>query len=310
MIEYLFGNDTFTGRKIIDTKARSARACVRWVDRDEAEGTPLEYLMDLGKGSLLGNVVVVLRDPSSYSEDVREALLAVSEAPYSGAMILWDTVFDARTSFHKRMKRLRDAQGLYQPRSEEDMVRFTLAYAREQGGDIAAISPQVIYAVVHRTGLDVWAIVQELHKISVLSPDTLARDVESIVPERETSSESAFPLLQAIVSKQKSSAIAILQDMVTGGASEEFILAMLAYQFRLFLAISMGRAVGISMEAVHKKTNLHQHAIAKAAPFASRLSVTAIGDILAKISAAQRSVHTKSMDGQSIVTMLIIGLCR
>ena len=67
---------------------------------------------------------------------------------------------------------------------------------------------------------------------------------------------------------------------------------------------------GESFSAVHQKTKLHPTAIAKAAPFASRLSVSAIGEALARIAAAEKSLHTKSMDGQSIITMLIIGLTR
>lgn len=310
MIAYLFGDDTFTGRNIITQRALSSRAQIRWVDREEAEKTPVENLMDAGKGSLLGNVIVVMRNPSSYPEDVRDALLESCDASYTGNVILWDTEFDARTSFHKRMRRLSDSQGVYQPRDEREMAHWALRYAQDQEGDLAKIAPQIIRAIVRKVGLDVWAIVQELHKLEVLPLETLSSEVDNIVPDRDSGFESAFPLLQAIVSKQKHTALSVLRNMFVSGASEEFILAMLSYQFRLFLAIRMGKDAGESFSAVHQKTNLHPTAIAKAAPFVARLSVSAIGEVLAKIAAAEKSLHTKSMDGQSIVTMLIIGLTR
>ena len=310
MIAYLFGDDTFTGRNIINQRALSSRAQVRWVDREEAEKTPLEHFMDAGKGSLLGNVIVVMRNPSSYSEEIRDALLEACSSSYAGNVILWDTEFDARTSFHKRMKRLKESEGVYQPKDENGMVHWALRYAEEQGEDFGKIEPQVIRAVVRKVGFDVWATVQELHKIAMLPPETLSSEVDNAVPDRDNGFESAFPLLQAIVSKQRHAALSILQNMLVSGASEEFILAMLSYQFRLFLAIRMGKDGGESFSAVHQKTKLHPTAIAKAAPFASRLSVSAIGEALARIAAAEKSLHTKSMDGQSIITMLIIGLTR
>ncbi len=310
MIAYLFGDDTFTGRNIINERALSSRAQLRWVDREEVEKTPLESFMDAGRGSLLGNVIVVMRNPSSYSEDVRDALLQACDASYTGNVILWDTEFDARTSFHKRMKRTGDCRGVYQPKDERGMLAWALGYAKDQGEDFARIDSNAIRMVVRKVGLDVWAAVQELHKLAVLPPETSFSELENAVPDRDSGFESAFPLLQAIVSKQKHTALNVLQNMFVSGASEEFILAMLSYQFRLFLAIRMGKDSGESFSSVHQKTNLHPTAIAKAAPFVARLSVSAIGEVLAKIAAAERSLHTKSMDGHSIVTMLIIGLTR
>ncbi len=310
MIEYMFGDDTFTGRSVIAAKARDIRAHIRWIDKEEAQRVPLEELLDAGKGSLLGNVLVVMRNPSGYPEEVREALLAIPDS-YSGNVVLWDTEFDARASFHRRMKGKKGARSMYQPKYEKEMVQWCLGYAKGAGDDISSIPEHAIRAVVRQVGCDVWAAAQELHKLAVLSPDLLARGAEAFIPDREGGFSSAFPLLQVIVSKKPALALRMLQDMFAGGASEQFILAMLGYQFRLFLAIRMGKDAGKQLSVIHKEAGFHPNAIEKAAPFVTRLSVAGIEEILARIAAAEKSLRTaKSMDGQSIVTMLVIGLCR
>ncbi len=303
MIEYIFGDDTFAARKRIHEYARSVSAQVHFVDKERIQSDSLEDIFNLAKGSLFGNILLVLEDPSVYSEDVREGILLYLEKTKTGNIILWDRSVDKRLTFYKKMKQLVSAKEYQQPKTEDAMISWIMDYA-------PGLSRDVCRALVAKTGFDVWAAASEVDKLLALPRAVQVSDVHELVVQRDTAVATAFPLLDAIVRKQQVLAVRLLSEMLDDGASERFILAMLAYQFRLFLAVRMGKDAGQSVESIHKKTHFHPIAIGKAMQGASRLSVPTISEIMSKISAVEKSLITTTMDARSIVTMLIIGLCR
>jgi DNA polymerase III delta subunit len=303
MIQYVFGDDTFTARKNIHEQAEALHATIRWVDKEDSESSSIEELFDSAKGSLLGNMFVVLQDPSSYSEEVRDRILATCEGTYSGNVLLWDRSVDKRLTFYKKIKALVPSKEMAAPADEEAMAKWATTYAPD-------IPLPAMYELISRVGCDVWSVANEIDKLRVLDSPVEATHVQEVVAQRDTSYSSAFPLLDAIVRKQKVSAVAQLNELLDGGASERFVLAMLAYQFRLFLGIKMGQASGESVSGIQKKTGLHPVSIQKGMAVASRLSVDVISDVLNRIAATEKSLVTTTMDPRSIVTMLVIGLCR
>lgn len=302
MIEYVFGDDTLTARETIQEKSLKLQASIRWVAKEDAEREPLESLFDSGKGSLLGRVVVVLENPSSYSEEVREKILSLCEKEYSGNVFLWDKNVDKRLSFHKKIKQLVPSQETKQPFDEQGMVKWIASYAPD-------IPLDAVRVVASRVGFDVWAAKSELEKLAVLPSPVSASDVERVVALRDEVYGSAFPLLDAIMRKQKPLAVRMVGELLQGGASERFILSMLAYQFRLFLALRVGKGNGESVSSIHTKTGFHPVAIQKAMPMALRIPLDSIAEMLGKVAATEKSLITTTMDGKSIVTMLIISLC-
>lgn len=303
MIQYLFGDDTFTARKNIHDQAVTSSAAIRWVDKEEGENASLEELFDSGKGSLLGSMVVVIQDPSLYPEEVRERILAACEGSYSGNVILWDRNVDKRLAFHKKVKGMVASKEMQQPKTEDDMGRWISSYAPD-------IPVDAVRELVLRVGCDIWSATNEIDKLRTLPVPIQASDVARLVAQRDTSYSSAFPLLDAIIRKQKTTAVRMLNEMLLSGASERFILAMLAYQFRLFLGVKIGKERGESVLGIEAKTDLSYGAIQKGIQAVSRLSVDAISELLQRIAATEKSLVTTTMDPRSIVTMLIIGLCR
>ncbi len=303
MIQYVFGDDTFTARKNIHEAAESLGASIRWIDAEESEKESIEALFDSARGSLLGTMFVVIQDPSLYPEELRDRILENCEKQQSGNILLWDRAVDKRLAFHKKIKRLVDSKEVSSPIDEQGMVKWITAYAPD-------ISVPVAQELVRRVGLDVWSATTEIDKLRALPSPVSVSDVQRTVAQRDTSYASAFPLLDAITRKQRAVALRLLGEMFDGGASERFILAMLAYQFRLFLAVQIGKDSGENISSMKEKTGLHPVAIQKAIPMASRLSVPVLSEILGKIAATEKSLVTTTMDPKSIVTMLVIGLCR
>lgn len=308
MIRYFFGDDTITARERIAAIANDQNATIRWVDAEDARDASLEALLD-GSSSLFGKTLVVLRDVSSFPEHIRTALLTLIEGRGEGReLVAWDrTIPDARLSFTKKMKASAHCEQFLQPKDERAMATWATSYAKGTGS--STLSPAVIAEIVRLVGCDVHAVASEVAKCSVL-PSVAAQDVPRIVPQRGEEDTSAFPLLTAIVAKRSQDAVRMVGELLNGGSSERFILSMLAYQFRLFLAVRIGKERNADVSIIHRATMFHPVAIQKALPHVSHMTLTAIMDALVRIHATERTLSTSSMDPRSMVTMLVMALSK
>lgn len=303
MIRYFFGDDTIMARGRIAELAKQENAQIRFVDKEDVGQQSLQSLLDSSHNSLFGKIVVVLRDVSTFPEDIRAQVLELAEkGETTGEIIAWDAAMpDARLSFTKKIKKIAYSEAFLQPKDEAGMVAWAATRT--------TLSPAVLAEIVKRVGQDVHALASEIAKCSVLDSVTL-HDIAQIVPERGQQDVSAFPLLEAIVAKRQKDAVRILGTLIDSGSSERFILSILAYQFRLFLAVRIGREKGADVSVIHRATAFHPVAIQKAMPVVSRISLASITDALVRIGSTEKTINTSSMDPRSMVTMLVIALAK
>ncbi|MCE9643196.1 MAG: hypothetical protein K8Q97_02595 [Candidatus Andersenbacteria bacterium] len=311
MIRYFFGEDTRTARAKIAAYANKSHAQVRFVDEDDMRNSPIEAIFDSAKGSLFGVSLLVFRDPLSYSEAVRTQIIEYcTPENMKGDSIFWQRGgADARSAVHKFLKKNAEVEQFPAIGDIQQGVRWIQNYIKEGGMKDDAIEQDAMISLVQRVGFDTYALASELQKLVAYKEVVTKDDVESIVPERSSAVPSAFPLLEAITAKKPIIATNILQSMIAGGASERFITSMIAYQFRLFLAVRMGIDNNESASVISKQSKFHPIAVQKATPIVRRLSVPVIQDALVRIAGVERSMNSnKTMDPRSIVTMLVIGL--
>ncbi len=310
MIRYFFGGDTITARGRIDALATQRNAQIRFIDAEDLGEKSLESLFDASHNSLFGKTIVVLRHVSAFPEEIRSQLLGLIErGELAHDVIAWDcTMPDARLTFTKKIKKTAACESFLQPNDEQDMATWAAGYAKNQYSD-AIFSPAAIAEIVKRVGQDVNAVASEIAKCSVATPLSVA-DIARLVPDRGVQDTSAFPLLEAIVARRSQDAVRILGNLIDGGSSERFVLSMLAYQFRLFLAVRIGRGKNMDVSGIHRATGFHPVAIQKAMPAVSRMSLFAITDALTRINATEKTINTSSMDPQSMVTMLVLSLAK
>ncbi|OGY30929.1 MAG: hypothetical protein A3C02_00460 [Candidatus Andersenbacteria bacterium RIFCSPHIGHO2_02_FULL_45_11] len=310
MIQYFFGDDTITARGRIAALAEKEHAQIRFVDKEDVGEMSLQSLLDASHNSLFGKTIVVLRDVATFPEHIRSQLLELAEqGTLSHEMIAWDrTAPDARLTFTKKIKKAVHCEAFMQPKDPQGITTWAATYAAREYAD-AAFSPGVLAEIVRLVGQDVNAVASEVAKCSVLASVT-ADDIARIVPQRAEQDTSAFPLLEAIVTHRSKDALRILGNIIDGGASERFVLSMLAYQFRLFLAVRIGHEKNADASVIHRATGFHPIAIQKAMPVVSRMQLAAITDALVRIGATEKTINTSSMDPRSMLTMLVLALAK
>ncbi len=311
MIRYFFGEDTRTARAEITAYANKSHAQVRFVDEDDIKKSSIESVFDSAKGSLFGASFLVFRDPLAYSEPIRTQILDyLTPERMKADSIFWQRGgVDARSAMHKFLKKNAGVEQFPAIGDIRQGVQWVRAYMQEDGMQSDAMHQDAIMLLLQRVGFDTYALVSELQKLAAYKDVITKEDVEKIVPERSGAVASAFPLLEAITAKRPAIATGILQKMIEDGASERFIASMIAYQFRLFLAVRIGIDGSESASVISKQSKLHPIAVQKAMPMVRRLSIPAIQDALVRIAGVERSMNSnKTMDPRSIVTMLVVSL--
>lgn len=311
MIRYFFGEDTRTARVKITAYAHQAHAQIRFVDEADITGSSIESIFDNAASSLFGASLVILRDPLSYSESIRTQIIEYcTPKNIKGETIFWQRgSADARSAVHKFLKKHADVEQFPEIKDVPFAVQWVGKYMQEVGANPEAIQHDAIISLLQRVGFDTHALASELQKLLAYKEIITKEDILHIVPERNNAVSSAFPLLEAITAKKATVATTILQTMITDGASERFITSMIAYQFRLFLAVRMGIERNDDIASISKQSKMHPIAIQKALPIARRLSIPVIQDALVRIAGVERSMNSnKTMDPRSIVTMLVVSL--
>lgn len=310
MIQYFFGDDTIMARGRIAALATQKNAQIRFIDAEDVGEQSLESLFDASHQSLFGNTIVVLRDISTFPEEIRNQLLEIAQkGDLTHDVVAWDrTLPDARLTFTKKIKKTAHCESFLQPKDERGMVTWAQEYSKALGTD-TSLSPAILTEIVRRVGYDVSVVASEVAKCSVLDTVTIA-DITRFVPECAFQETSAFPLLEAIVAKRNKDAMRILNSFIDSGSSERFVLSMLAYQFRLFLAVKIGREQGADVVTIHRATGFHPVAIQKAMPAVSRMSLAVITEALVRIGATEKTINAGGMDERSMVTMLVVSLSK
>ncbi|HSX25338.1 MAG TPA: hypothetical protein VLG69_05210 [Candidatus Andersenbacteria bacterium] len=311
MIRYFFGEDVLTTRGRITALAQSLQAQLRFVDESNILSSSLEVIVDQAKGSLFGKALLIFRDPLSYHQDIRDQLVEYVESSHSGEIIFWERGNpDARSSLHKLFKKSAEVEQFQNITDIQQGLKWITKYISEHRDNTdTMISRDAAMLLLQRVGFDTFSLASEIQKLLAYHIPISREDVENIVPERALDAVSAFPLLDAISVKNSKAAIALLVRMIAGGASERFILSMIAYQYRLLLAVRIGLDERMDSMQIAKLSKLHPIAIQKTIPLAKRFSLSAIHDALLRIAGTERSMNTnKTMDDRSIVTMLVSSL--
>lgn len=308
-MKYFFGEDSFTAKGRVLALAHEMQAQVLFVDEDDIKASSLESILDRSAGSLFGRTLVIFRDPLSYSDIIRDALADYVVQGGGNAIVFWQLEnVDARLGLHKQLLKHADVEQFPGLMNDLDALQWVQRYVREYSQEKTSMSPDAVKLLIQKSGYDTWALASEIQKLCTGVSAITADQVAQAVTERMSDEASIFPLLEAIVAKRGDAAMRMLAIIMESGASERFVLSMLAYQFRLFLAIQAGLAQGDSLETIARTAKLHPIAIKKAAGIARRISLAAIHDVLVRIMASEKSLYTTTMDPRSIVTMLVATL--
>jgi len=154
---------------------------------------------------------------------------------------------------------LQDLQGVAEVRRFDPLPPDRVqAWIRERlRGRGQAIAPPAVALLAERVGGDLWALSQEMEKLSLFTQGRRPIGVEDVRllvwAEQEF---TVFQFVDGVVERRFPVAIASLQTLLRDGASASYLLVMLGRQVRMLLEAQEALAEGLSPEEVGPRVGL------------------------------------------------------
>lgn len=191
MIYLLFGENTYLRE----------RELTRLLDGGESErfdGATLERcdIPDIFSGQTLfsDKRTIVIRDLSENSAVWPEIESYVGSVPSDTTLLLVETKTDKRSRTYKVLQKVADIKEFHNFKQPHEAVSFALGEAKVRG---VTLDRHLAQYLVTRIGIDSWAIVHALEKLSVLD-EVNERVIDDVIDADPT--EQVFGLFEAALS--------------------------------------------------------------------------------------------------------------
>jgi DNA polymerase-3 subunit delta len=160
-------------------------------------------------------------------------------------------------------------------------------------------------------GDDLRNLASEIEKLGLYAggrPVTAA-DVDNLVPG--SSETSIFTLVDAVVERQFTTALRAMHSMLEAGAAPQYLLFMLARQFRLvLLARELGRQGVGGSDLMDRLGMRSEFPFRKTVRQASRYTARAVQQALERLLEADVAMKTGRQDPELALELLVADLCR
>ncbi|MFC1617653.1 DNA polymerase III subunit delta [Patescibacteria group bacterium] len=191
--------------------------------------------------------------------------------------------------------------------ADYEVSNWVQAEVARREGEIAPSAAAKLAAYI---GNDLWRLSNEIEKLIIYrsNQEIRAEDVELLVKAKLD--ENIFNLVDAVSNSNVSQALKLLHENFEQGQSEQYLLAMISYQFRNLAQIKPLLDEGMPEDLIKKQTGLHPFVIKKTATQARRFSqdkIKKIYDILVRTDIAMK---TGKVEQKTALDLLVVGLCR
>lgn len=179
------------------------------------------------------------------------------------------------------------------------------------------IEPSALEKLINLLGNDLWRISEEIKKlvsyvhsvrdagvsIGTKKKEIGLREINLLIkPEIEN---DIFKTIDAIASKNKSRALALLHQHTEEGESPLYLLSMINFQFRNVLEVKNLLKKNYSYWEVRKKSALHPFVIQKSCKQAENFSEEELGKIYQKLFEADLNIKTGRLNPETALDLLI-----
>lgn len=300
MFHYFFGPDTYGARAAIEALRKAAKSDIKWVSEEDFKSRSVSGFLEQSRG-LLGSSLIVIMDPSELGADIQEQVMERHEDKQEWPAVAWDRgapdrrgrLFKALGKGGREFKRLDPARA----------QAWIIEEAKSQGGSISRPAAQVL---VNYLGTDRWRLRAELMRLLLV-----ADDITPELVQRELVSNQAmdiFPALDALIKNRKDLALKHIEKVLAQGANEQYVLSMLAYQFRLLMQVKAGIEAGMSAAEMARGLKAKPFPIEKTMPVARLMPREKILRAQTKIMAADFAIKNGKIEARTALLMLVPNL--
>ena len=172
------------------------------------------------------------------------------------------------------------------------------------------INPDALELLVDFVKNDLWKMTNEINKLSNYTPRGTGKkegvikkeDVELLV--KPNIENDIFKTIDALASKNKKLALALLHKHLDNGDFPLYLLSMIAYQFRNLLTIKELQSTQ-SYATIAKKSGLHPFVVQKSYYLCNKFSIQELKKIYQRIFQVDLDIKTGRIEAETALDLLL-----
>ena len=217
---------------------------------------------------------------NSWKEDVITYLNKVTDSSEENYIIFWqEDLPDKDDALFKRLQNFKYAQNF----ELLDINKLVMWVEQEVGLRQGQITKPAARLLAVNVGNDLWRLAGEIDKLVAYKKDQsiIEADIEQMIDGGLE--ENIFQFTDALMNNNPVQAIKLLQDQLSLGQNEQYLLSMILRQYRLLWQMKILLAQGLSQQQLAQQTKIHPFVIRKLTPALAKYQVTDLQKIYQKL---------------------------
>ncbi|MFH1484936.1 MAG: DNA polymerase III subunit delta [Chloroflexota bacterium] len=181
------------------------------------------------------------------------------------------------------------------------------ARVAKSGGTIA---PTAVRLLADLVGGNLWLESGEIDKLLAYSSGRTIGEQDIHLLASHAAEPNIFAMVDAVIAKRSSVAVALLHRLVDQGSTPPYILTMITRQFRLLAQAASLASDGLRQAEIGSHLGISSdYALRKTLDQAKRYSLASIAAIYQRLLEADISIKTGRWEGEMALDLLIVNLC-
>jgi len=314
MIIFLYGEDSFRVKeKLNKFKQRFInevdKSAVNLIELDGEKLSLGDFNKAIATQSFLSKKrMIVVRDILKQNKVKQtEILELLKKGKYrdqqdDNIIIFLETKVDKRGALFKYLQGAKFSEE-FGYLKDKNLVAWIQARVVEAGG---RISQQTAFYLAKRSDGNLWALASEIDKMVAAKKKEEITQVDIEQSYLVQIDDNIFNLTDAVGSQNKKLALELIDDQLSAGVNEIYLLTMIVRQFRILLQIRVELDKGVgNYRDIAKDLGLHPFVVQKALAQASKYNLNDLKKIYQRLLEAD--IKLKSGEhGRTVLEMLVV----
>ena len=243
------------------------------------------------------------KDLSKLKDDLIVYLNKQADSSDENFLLFWqEGLPDKRTALFKKLSTYKYVNE-FEPLNNFKLTAWAKAEIDKAGGKI---TPPALNLLTANVGNNLWQLSSEINKLVNYKngQNIIEQDINLLT--RGSVDENIFNFTDAIASKQSIKAIKLLQDQLSQGANEQYLLSMILRQFRILLQLKSLVGANSSASDINKATRLHPFVIKKSLPLLAKYSMDDLKKIFNRLVQLDLDMKSSPIDNETFLDLFII----
>jgi DNA polymerase III subunit delta len=189
-----------------------------------------------------------------------------------------------------------------------ELEKWLINYARDKKIPLPPVSAKKLIATA---GNNAWRLINELEKLDLYrigqrKNEIKENDIDSMV--QSENDPNIFDFIDSIGARNAGAASKHLDQLLTSGKNENYILSMIVYQFRNLLIIEDLIIRGVEKKRLAKEADIHPFVVTKAIKVLDNFDLRELKKVYAKLLRTDLDIKTGAVEPKLALEKLLADL--